>query len=238
MTGGMASLATLMVGTFTTVQVPPEVTLGLFLLGLFVAFFLAWRDAHRDVAKLRTELQGLSKRESADFQVTLEEAYNGSFVDDNGVTVPIVMVIVSILTRRSPSVASSFRLSAKAPIGLTFEGTPVTFGKRVKVDLPDGSMETLRPEQSLFEVAGASPIPQGALAIGNAIFTLPGVQIGPTDTPAAVSASGTVYEIRLRDAWSNEYTASLEHRDGNFQPRAYPGLHRDIQRPKRPVRKR
>ena len=49
-TGGVVSAVALTLGTFADFQPTPYVVLGVFVLGLFVAFFLAWRDEHRRAA--------------------------------------------------------------------------------------------------------------------------------------------------------------------------------------------
>ncbi len=216
-TGGVVSVIALVLGKFAGFEPPPYVWLVIFVLGLFVAFFLAWRNEHR--ALLLT--QGIS--------VILEQVVTGFTTEDER-EVAIAAVTAAISNRGSPAAVLGLRLTATPPGASPSAGYARRVVGSFAIAFPGGSDYIVHGDESLLERAQKQPIPTGGIVHGSMLYAFEDVAV------ATLAGPGVVFELIATDAYGNAHNHCLTAKgtvDGGVTQYTFPTMRPHPQEPTR-----
>jgi hypothetical protein len=165
--------------------------------GFIVACYLAWRDEMTAVERLKTQLDERFPRFVVGIQQMSYGRTQGSLDGVSETLITYMAPIVSILNLGAPSVVKSLQCIVRHP-----DGTESAGQQMLPPDvLPPAVGQPQQPipfGSPLIDRVVASPIERGAVVVGRVFFVFLDM------TPEMISGPGTVYEIRVHDAWFPE----------------------------------
>ena len=232
-TGGVVSVIALILGTFAEFQLTPYVVLGVFVVGLFAAFYLAWRDEYRNGLALgeqktarevenrvlQAKVDLLQTEGMPDFRLAINELTTAE-IGQGGQIAPAVFLVVTLTNQGAASVVKGWGLTLTMPNGRILSGVPSLLDKPSVTGVhPDGREETIHSSDWLPFKTTEDSVQRGRSAQGRLMYIFGDLALADLNT------KGAVYELTAVDAWDRPYRTSLvQDPSVPFTPPEYFGM--------------
>jgi hypothetical protein len=260
MSGGIITFFIGVFQRFSGADIPYPVYIGVLILFVFIACYLAWIDARQEmhrlslevakkeqellnkdevisdknhtITELRQELSEVKERRTPELKTDVIQAACGQYIQaDNKKFTALTFVVEVTNLGVMPSVVKDWKLEVFVP-GNVFRCLPPPFPKfTLEVD---GALNTVLKENDYLANKTFTPITSGAMTRGFLVFFVP-------LPPALVNVKGTKTILHFQDSTGKDYEIindTFPYASTSGFVKHIPGMEIEIEKPKKKVNKK